>query len=182
MSELQRYAAGHEDSGMAYFYPCVPGGGGNVVLYADHLREVADLQAKLEERGRLVVVHQLSSTLRAETIQRQARIISEQEAELQRLRTENTRLKHTVGDLGGKLAKVHGENAEKDRIIAALKSKYAFSENQELCIGFSGGCDGDLDDIEHDEGCPAQLEDIKLRPHLYESSRSQEAQKGASNG
>jgi len=48
-----------------------------------------------------------------------------------------------------------------------LAARYAFHENQRLCIGFNGGCDGDLEGTEHDENCPARSKDLELRPHLY---------------
>jgi hypothetical protein len=48
-----------------------------------------------------------------------------------------------------------------------LIARYAFSENQRLCIGYRGGCDGDLADIEHDYCCAARVLDVTLRPHLY---------------
>jgi hypothetical protein len=51
--------------------------------------------------------------------------------------------------------------------LAELRKRYAFFENQRLCKGYVGGCDGDLEATEHDENCPARPLDLTLRPHLY---------------
>jgi len=52
--------------------------------------------------------------------------------------------------------------------VKELEQRYAFAENQRLCLGDAGGCDGDLTATEHDEGCPALEKDKLLRPHLYD--------------
>ena len=67
------------------------------------------------------------------------------------------------------------EDAEK-RILAAMqdaeellrrRKAMEFEDNQDLCGGWDGGCDGDLEAIAHEENCPARAMDMKLRPHLY---------------
>ena len=58
--------------------------------------------------------------------------------------------------------------------LSALREKYAFEENQELCIGFDGGCDGDLVATPHNDNCPAQARDRVLNPHLYDAARAAE--------
>lgn len=59
---------------------------------------------------------------------------------------------------------------EKDQLsveLATLKARYAFHENQRLCDGYDGKCDGDLDGMAHEHTCPARTQDLILRPHLY---------------
>lgn len=51
--------------------------------------------------------------------------------------------------------------------LATLKARYAFHENQRLCDGYDGKCDGDLDGMAHEHTCPARTQDLILRPHLY---------------
>lgn len=53
------------------------------------------------------------------------------------------------------------------RELIYFRRRYAFRENQRLCLGYGGGCDGELVNTEHYEGCPARAADLKLRPHLY---------------
>jgi hypothetical protein len=57
--------------------------------------------------------------------------------------------------------------AELQAEIETLKGRYAFDENQRLCVGYAGGCDGDLEATEHEENCPARKLDTGLRPHIY---------------
>jgi len=75
---------------------------------------------------------------------------------------------------GGILAQGSFLNVAKELVAlrgkyARLKAKYAFEENQALCISFAGGCDGDLEGVPHEDKCPAQVEDKQLRPRLYQS-------------
>jgi hypothetical protein len=55
--------------------------------------------------------------------------------------------------------------------VKRLTARYAIPENTLLCVGFDGGCDGDLEGSPHELFCPARAEDIKLRPHLYDTAR-----------
>jgi hypothetical protein len=66
--------------------------------------------------------------------------------------------------------------AEKERDkarqrVEQLEQRYAFHENQRLCVAYNG-CDGDLEGTEHEIDCPARKLDEKLRPHLYTDSES----------
>ena len=63
-----------------------------------------------------------------------------------------------------------------------LLSRYAFVENQHLCVGYNGKCDGDLEGEPHEEGCPARKRDMVLRPHLYKTPSDQGAAKETSDG
>lgn len=40
------------------------------------------------------------------------------------------------------------------------------------CIGYYGGCDGDLCATPHEENCPMYAEDKKARPYLYETTHA----------
>jgi hypothetical protein len=51
--------------------------------------------------------------------------------------------------------------------IAELEQRYAYQENQLLCLGYEGGCDGDLTALPHNDDCPAKVMDLKQNPHLY---------------
>lgn len=60
--------------------------------------------------------------------------------------------------------------------LNALKERYAFYENQRLCLGYadSRSCDGDLEGTKHEEWCPARVKDLQqLRPYLYDEHRSE---------
>ena len=48
-----------------------------------------------------------------------------------------------------------------------LSDRYELHENQRLCLGYSGGCDGNLEGLPHERKCPARIQDLVLRPHLY---------------
>jgi len=65
---------------------------------------------------------------------------------------------------------LYAEYLSVKRQLDTLLARYAFQENQRLCVGYGGGCDGDLEAIEHNEGCPAREHDLTLRPHLYLAS------------
>lgn len=58
--------------------------------------------------------------------------------------------------------------------LAALQERYKFEENQRLCVGFNGGCDGDLVASPHNELCPAREKDLLLNPHLYARAAERE--------
>lgn len=62
-----------------------------------------------------------------------------------------------------------GEFIRYESELATLKARYAFHENQRLCDGYDGKCDGDLEGTAHEETCPARAKDLALRPHLYEA-------------
>ena len=68
-----------------------------------------------------------------------------------------------------------GELAAAQRERDELLSRYAFVENQHLCVGYKGKCDGDLEGIAHKETCPAREKDEILRPHLYQTPSDQGA-------
>ena len=70
---------------------------------------------------------------------------------------------------------VIGEIVELSKEVKRLTTKYAFSENQQLCVGYDGKCDGDLEGTEHEEGCPALIKDRELRPYLYNKERNYES-------
>ncbi len=59
-----------------------------------------------------------------------------------------------------------------NRELQTLRTRYAIPENQRLCVGYNGGCDGDLEGTAHEPTCPAFARDRELRPHLYEPSYS----------
>jgi len=72
-------------------------------------------------------------------------------------------------------AKVAELEQERDAALATVErlSEYAVQKNEALCLGYEGGCDGDLEAEPHEEHCPARAKDMELNPHLY-AIRAQE--------
>ena len=56
--------------------------------------------------------------------------------------------------------------------LREMRVRYAIPESQRLCVGYSGGCDGDLEGTAHEATCPAYTRDRELRPHLYADDSS----------
>lgn len=64
------------------------------------------------------------------------------------------------------------------RELLYYRERYEFEENQSLCVGCNGRCDGDLVGAIHETHCPSFEKDIaKLRPDLYNEKTFQEALK-----
>lgn len=89
------------------------------------------------------------------------------ESDLVSLRTRNEQLEAELAD--ERLAFNHAQEVvgKLEDELARMREKYAHQENQELCLGFDGGCDGDLTATPHEENCPAYAKDKELNPHLY---------------
>lgn len=93
----------------------------------------------------------------------------------------NERLVELIGLLEDAATKVTRDDAMaafKDTALALLelaeyRQRYGWQENQRLCIGFNGGCDGDLEGIAHNSNCPSYAVDKKNRPYLYEKEDAQ---------
>src|ERR1700677_2375461 len=82
---------------------------------------------------------------------------------LRRLTPQPPEVKRLEQEIAPLPAELHAHTAR----VEALETKYAFAENQGLCIGYAGGCDGDLEATRHEEDCPARAKDMELRPYLY---------------
>jgi hypothetical protein len=103
--------------------------------------------------------------------------IGRAEARVAELEAENLALSvrsDPVDQLRADVSVLSERNRRLESDLSALRGKYAFEENQELCIGFDGGCDGDLVATPHNDNCPAQARDRVLNPHLYDAARAAE--------
>lgn len=80
---------------------------------------------------------------------------------------ENKRLREQMYSFEDELEKAQAT-------LEQMQERYAIPENQALCIGYAGGCDGDLVAAEHNDNCPAKAKDVELRSYLY-ASRAQKA-------
>lgn len=80
--------------------------------------------------------------------------------------------KETFDWMRTELVRLRAENAKLQARLDAMSARYAFHENQRLCVGDAGACDGDLEGTEHEEWCPARVLDMTLRPHLYDDAVS----------
>ena len=136
MSEIQRYAMeptyAQSNCSMVASVALVKHPQGQVVLYADHEKVVADLQAKLEEAMRenerlTVVIGELY------------RLQEPLHGDLQRLRTENTTLQEMGITMSSQIGRFQIELAEKDRIIATLTEEIqAWKRGASAMSGFDG--------------------------------------------
>jgi hypothetical protein len=70
-------------------------------------------------------------------------------------------------EMAERIADLERQLAEAQAKLAALETRYASDENQRLCVGYLGGCDGDLESMPHIKECPSYTRDIELNPHRY---------------
>lgn len=61
----------------------------------------------------------------------------------------------------------YADYARAEAEISLLQERYAHEENQRMCLGYLGGCSGDLYEEPHSPKCPAYRKDRELNPHLY---------------
>lgn len=162
----------------------VPGRGFRVVLDTDHIRDMAELQSAYDNgyevaRAQAMKITGLTSKIaaleeqvRALTAERDIQMeehcedLGRARGDIRTLTAENAQQSETIERLKARLRSIGAKEEEHEPPYIDCFDCSVF-ENQKLCVGYAGGCDGDLTAMAHDDFCPARANDVILRPHLY---------------